>query len=232
MPRSFAPVTGDPPAVPAEPGESQSIRLQTNDGAGIAADLVTATRPWAGAVVCHPHPAYGGDRHNPVVDRIFHSLAATGATVLRFDFRPGGDGSGTEQHDVLAGVDRVASRLPPGLPLWLIGYSFGADIALSVGDPRVTGWAAVAPPLHFGPPPRAAAADERPVLVVAAERDRFSPPGRLREATASWPHATLTVVPGADHFLVGAADQVADVVVAWLRSQADPSGGATPPARP
>jgi len=211
-------VGDDPLGASRRPAEPQLIGLRTSDAVDVVADLWIAERAWAGAVVCHPHPAYGGDRHNPVVDGIFRTLAGADVTTLRFDFRRGGDGGSGEPEDVLAGVERVASHLGPGLPLWLVGYSFGADIALSVGDDRVTGWAAVAPPLRFGPPPRATLGDPRPVLVVAAEHDQFSPPDHLREVAATWPDATVTVVPGADHFLGGAADRVADAVLAWLRA--------------
>ena len=193
------------------------MRLRSDDGVEVEADLVVADEAWAGAVVCHPHPAYGGDRHNTVVDRIFRTLAGAGVTVLRFDFR---DSGADEQRDVLAAIDELARHLDPGRPLWLVGYSFGADISLSVGDERVAGWVAVAAPLQFGPPPCPAAGDRRPVLVLAAEHDQFTSPDRLREITATWPDATVTVVPMADHFLAGASGRVADAVLDWLRGQA------------
>jgi alpha/beta superfamily hydrolase len=203
--------------------------MRTSDGGEVVGDLSIARPAWAGAVVCHPHPAYGGDRHNVVVDRIFRTLAAAGLTVLRFDFRrdpeAGGDAAENEQRDVVAGVERVAEHLGLDLPLWLVGYSFGADVALSVGNDRVAGWVAVAPPVRFGPPPRAAAGDRRPVLVLAAEHDQFSSPNHLSEATAAWPDATVTVVPGADHFLAGTAGRVADTVLAWLRERTDRTSG-------
>jgi len=189
------------------------VLIRGDDGVELEGDLEVADDAWAGAVVCHPHPAYGGDRHNIVVDRIFRTLAEAGVTVLRFDFR---EGEGHER-DVLAAVDEVARQLKPGRPLWLIGYSFGADIALSVGDQRVAGWAAVAPPLRFGPPPCPAAGDTRPVLVLAAEHDQFTSPDDLRDATAAWSDATVTVIGGADHFLPGATGRVAQAILAWLR---------------
>lgn len=183
----------------------------------VEADLRVADQAWSGAVICHPHPAYGGDRHNIVVDRIFRTLADAGVTVLRFDFR---DSGSDEQHDVWAAVEEIARHLEPGRPLWLVGYSFGADIALAVGDERVAGWAAVAPPLQFGPPPCAAGGDSRPVLVLAPQHDQFTPPDHLRDVTAPWADATVTVVDGADHFLAGAAGRVAAAVLEWLRDQA------------
>jgi uncharacterized protein len=192
------------------------IRLRGDDGVEVEGDLHVADEPWAGAVVCHPHPAYGGDRHNVVVDRIFRNLAEAGLTVLRFDFR---DTGSDEQRDVLAAVDEVVRHLEQGQPLWLVGYSFGADIALSVGHERVAGWAAVAPPLRFGGPACPAGGDRRPVLILAARHDQFIPPDQLREVAASWPDATVTVVEGTDHFLAGAANRVAEAVLDWLRDR-------------
>lgn len=125
--RSFDLVTDDPLAGSCHPPESHEIRLQTSDGVEVVADLWMASRAWAGAAVCHPHPAYGGDRHNVVVDRIFQTLVPAGMTALRFDFRRGSDGASGEQRDVVAAVERVAEHLGTDLPLWLVGYSFGAD---------------------------------------------------------------------------------------------------------
>jgi uncharacterized protein len=188
------------------------IRVPTPDGAELVGDLIEVDGAWAGAVVCHPHPDFGGDRHNLVVDRVFHALAAAGVTALRFDFRPGGEAT-----DVVAALDRVAVCVDEARPLWLVGYSYGADIALSVDDPRVAGWAAVAPPFRFGAGPVVApGGDPRPVLLVAAAHDQFHPPDRLRAATAGWPAATVVEVPGADPFLAGATQRVADAVVGWL----------------
>jgi alpha/beta superfamily hydrolase len=192
------------------------IRVRGEDGVEVEGDLLLADEAWAGAVVCHPHPAYGGDRHNVVVDRIFTTLAEAGVSVLRFDFRRSG---ADEERDVRAAVDELARHLEPGRPLWLVGYSFGADMALSVGDERVAEWVAVAPPLRFGPPSCPGAGDPRPVLVLAAEHDQFTSPDELRRATADWADATVTVVGGADHFLAGAAGRVAEAVLVWMRER-------------
>jgi alpha/beta superfamily hydrolase len=205
-------MTDGPGALP----EFRTLRLRASDGVEAGADLAVPASAWAGAVICHPHPAYGGDRHNIVVSRIFRTLAAAGVTSLTFDFRRTDDGEGAAL-DVQAALDQLAAGLDPGLPLWLVGYSFGADIALSVGDERLAGWAVVAPPLHFGAPPRPATGDERPVLVLVPEHDQFTPPDRARSATSTWPNRTLDVIPSADHFLAAAADTTAHAVLAWLR---------------
>lgn len=227
-------------------GVERVVRLAAADGVEVEGDLVVGDDAWAGAVVCHPHPDYGGDRRNLVVGAVFRALADAGATVLRFDFRrrgsggegeaggedeAGGAGGDGEAQDVVAAVDEVAGHLPPGRPLWLVGYSFGADQALAVGDDRLAGWAAIAPPLRFGSTPRAAEGDPRPVLVLGAAHDQFHPPDRLRPAVAGWPDVTVEVVPGADHFLVGASDRVATTVLTWLHThttRSTPSPDDTP----
>jgi len=191
---------------------TRTISLTAADGTVLAADLAVPAAPRAAAVLCHPHPAYGGDRHNIVVDALFRALPAAGIAALRFDFRGAGGG---EQDDVLAALDRLAGDVA-GVPLWLVGYSFGADVALGVDDPRLAGWVAVAPPLRFGSPPVPAAGDPRPALVLVPEHDAYAPPDRIGPATDAWPAVTVEVVPMADHFLVGAAADVAATVTAWL----------------
>jgi uncharacterized protein len=188
------------------------ISLTAPDGTVLAGDLARPAEPRAAAVLCHPHPAYGGDRHNIVVDALFRALPAAGIAALRFDFRGAGGG---EQDDVLAALDWLAAEVP-GVPLWLVGYSFGADVALGVDDPRAAGWVAVAPPLRFGGTPMPARGDPRPALVLVPEHDAYSPPERTLAATAGWPAVTVEVVPMADHFLAGAAASVAATVAAWL----------------
>lgn len=186
----------------------------------IATDLSVADVPWAAAVLCHPHPAYGGDRHNIVVDTLFRRLPAAGITALRFDFRS--DDLVEAQADVAAAIDHLATEgVPLPLPLWLIGYSFGGDVALSVGDERVAGWIAVAPPLRFaaaaGGGPLAASTDDRPTLLLAAEHDQFNPPDRMREEASTWSNTMVEAVAGADHFMASATARVVDAALAWLR---------------
>lgn len=184
------------------------LRLATADGGEIVADLSVAEPATAAVVLCHPHPAYGGDRHNIVVDTLFRRFPAAGVTALRFDFRS--DDLAQAQADVVAAIDHLAAAGAP--PLWLVGYSFGGDVALSVGDERVAGWIAVAPPLRFA----AASVDDRPALLLAAEHDQFNLPDRMREEASTWSNTTVEAIAGADHFMAGATARVADAALAWL----------------
>lgn len=197
---------------------TRPVAVATADGRTLAGDLAAPPEPRAAAVVCHPHPAYGGDRHNPVVDALFRALPAGGVAALRFDFGPAAAASGGDaaaRDEVVAALDHLAAAVP-GVPLWLAGYSFGADVALAIGDRRHAGWVAVAPPLVFGGSPAPASGDPRPALVLVPEHDQYSSPAQARAATAGWPDATVDVVAGADHFLAGSARRVAGAVTAWL----------------
>ena len=100
--------------------------------------------PYFAAVVCHPHPLYGGTMHNKVVFRVARALHGLGLPVLRFNFRGTGMSAGEhdfgrgEADDVRAALDYLAEQFP-GRPLLLAGFSFGAWVGLRVGcgDARV-----------------------------------------------------------------------------------------------
>lgn len=192
---------------------TQTIRLTTSDGHGIEADITEPPGPVrGGAAVCHPHPLYGGNRHNPVVDAVFRALPDAGFRTLRFDFRAD-HGSGTaEVADVVAALDEL-ERHGADEPLYVVGYSFGAAVALSTHDPRIAAIVAIAPPLGAMPidiPPTV------PLLVLAPRHDQYCPPDAAAPIVAGWPHAELEAVESADHFLAGRTGAVADRVVAWL----------------
>lgn len=203
---------------------AEPISLLTADGHTLAGDLWVPAGARAAAVVCHPHPAYGGDRRNVVVDALFRGLAGAGVAALRFDFRRTDDASAAagvaERADVVAGIHRLARAVDLDVPLYLVGYSFGADVALAVGDDRHAGWALVAPPFRFSGPARPGEGDDRPVLVVAAEHDQFAPPPWVERTTGGWPDVTVEVAPMADHFLAGATRDVARAVTGWVVDQA------------
>lgn len=191
----------------------ERVRLVAADGAELDGDLAVPAGAAVGAVVCHPHPRYGGDRHVPVVDALFRRLVAAGVATLRFDFRGVGTSTGAfgggvdERLDATAALGRVAGVVDG--PLWLVGYSFGADVALSVDGDRVSGWVAVAPPLGAVADHPPAAADDRPTLVLSPAHDQFRPPASARDAVSGWTGVTVEEVPMADHLLGGALDAVA-----------------------
>ncbi len=197
-------------------------RLTTADGVSLVGDIDAPPDPIAAAVIAHPHPAYGGDRHNPVVATLFARLAAAGLVTLRFDFRGVGSSGGvsgggtTEGADVTAALDLLE---PFGVPLVCVGYSFGADVVLALDDPRVVATVAVAPPLAVIPPGEMRAPRSgRPVLVLSPAHDQFRPPASAQRVVDDQGWATTRVEPVAmaDHFLAGLTGVVADATLAFL----------------
>lgn len=109
--------------------------------------------------------------------------------------------------DALDALDRRTDG-----PLAVVGYSFGAAVALATVDERVTGIVAIAPPLamfRVDPP-------SVPVLVLTPQHDQYTPPDDAATATAEWPDAELRTVESVDHFLLGRAAQVAASAGEWL----------------
>lgn len=90
------------------------------------------------AVVCHPHPLFGGTLHNKVVYRLARGLRRAGAVVLRFNFRGVGRSEGEHAHligeieDARAALDFVRDRYPE-LPYALAGFSFGSRVITRLG---------------------------------------------------------------------------------------------------
>lgn len=164
------------------------------------------------AVLLHPHPDMGGDRFNHVVDALYQTLPKRGFSTARFDFSSSDLETATgEAAAVLDQLGRTRAAL--------IGYSFGAAVALEVTGPRVLGWVLVAPYLLGAG--AGAALDPRPKLLLVPEHDQWSPPGRAGPLTAGWASTTMATVAGADHFLAGRTAPVVDAALDWLRHLAD-----------
>jgi uncharacterized protein len=208
-----------------------SLTLTTSDGVSLAADLAVADDPAGCVVLCHPHPRFGGNRHNAVVAALFRALPPAGFTSLRFDFRPeaGRDDALTvERLDVVATIEELVSR-SPDRPLVVAGYSFGAAVGLTVDHPAVAAKVAVAPPLTVMQVEPAMCV---PTLVVLGAHDQFAPPPAVLPIVTEWPGTTTETVEMADHFFAGRVGAVTDLVVRWL---SDPDGFLhldRPPGRP
>ncbi len=147
-----------------------------------------------------------------VISTLFADLPAAGVTCLRFNFRGVESSSGTydegrrERDDVRSAVTALAART--AAPLVLTGWSFGADMALSVHDEAVVGWLAIAPPLRFASDLTDLADDPRPKHLALAQHDEFRDPAEVVDATAAWEATTVEIVPGASHFFVGRTDRL------------------------
>lgn len=200
----------------------ETVMIDAMDGVRLHADLVRVDAPLGAVVLAHPHPLFGGNRFNPVVDTLFRTLPAARLAAVRFDFRGTGDSGGEhddgdgERLDVVAAIELLES-VHPDVPVWLVGYSFGSIVALNVIDQRVHGWVAIAPPLQ--PDSRVLAdRDHRPKLLLIPARDQFNPPERALPIVADWAETELRVIASADHFLGTSVDAIAEDVIRQLLS--------------
>jgi alpha/beta superfamily hydrolase len=171
------------------------------------------------AVVCHPHPAFGGRMDNPLVIALADACAAAGFSALRFNFRglDGSEGTPTgglaEHEDVAAAIAWARAQGAPRVAL--VGYSFGALMAVrAIADgAEVTAFAAVGfPTTILGHAPDRVAIVERaldrrlPWLFVEGDADQFCEVPRLQAWVDGRSWARNDVLPGRGHFF-GAADE-------------------------
>jgi alpha/beta superfamily hydrolase len=186
----------------------------------------TEARPAIAAVVCHPHPLFGGTMHNKVVYQTAKALDALGVPVLRFNFRGAGLSAGVhdrgagEQGDVRAALDFLASEFP-GVPLLLAGFSFGAWVGLRVGceDPRVSHLIGLGIPVN--------STDfsflrqcNKPKLFLHGSNDEFGAIEKVKALIPTLPSDNrLVVVEGVDHFFAGKLDQLARAINAWFTDE-------------
>jgi alpha/beta superfamily hydrolase len=206
----------------------ETLVMHTVDDVALEAEFAAGegAPPRAGIVLCHPHPQYGGTMRSLVISVLFGELTAAGFPCLRFNFRgvegsTGAYSSGEgEQLDVSAAVDTMADAAP-GLPIALVGWSFGGDISLTVVDSRVAGWVAIAPPLRFRPA-FGAASDPRPKHLVLAEHDEYRAPADVQAEVSAWIATTTAIVPGASHFFVGRTDRVISETLVGIARLATP----------
>jgi alpha/beta superfamily hydrolase len=191
---------------------TRAVHFAASDGVELVGDIAVPDIPTAAAIVCPPHPQYGGDRFNNVVTALFAALPVAGVAALRFDFRRQFSGGAGERLDAIAALD-VLDREVPEVPLVAIGYSFGAIVALHLDDDRVAALGLVAPPLAMVPD---VGAPRVRTLVLTPAHDQFSPPAATEPIVAGWASCEHRVIEMADHSLVGHTRNVADVVTAWL----------------
>lgn len=199
--------------------------LPTDDGVSLEARWDVPAGPRAVAVLCHPHPLYGGTMEVPLLRTVTARLAAAGCTVLRFNFRGVGASTGTwsggrgEVGDLAAAAAAAADAFP-NLPLGLAGWSFGAVIALrwQADNGSRHRLAAIAPPTRVdispGLPDPSSLAPARRLFVVGS-RDQFADAAVLG-AYADALGAELRIVPGSDHFFYAREHRVGEAVAAHL----------------
>ena len=175
------------------------------------------------AVVCHPHPLFGGTMHNKVVFQAAKAIHRRGIPVLRFNFRGAGLSEGVhdkgrgEQDDVRAALAYLAREFP-GRPILLAGFSFGAWVGLRVGceDARIAKLIGLGLPVDDSDL-RYLRSCAKPKLIIQGGNDEFGSHANVEALFATMPEPKrLVLVEGADHFFSGKLDQVAAAIDSWL----------------
>ena len=195
------------------------IRIQIESGGLLLEGLYSPGRSDRGAVITHPHPLYGGDMTNAVVEAVAHAYQRKGYATLRFNFRGVGGSDGRhdngvgEREDVAAAMACLRARGVSGIDL--AGYSFGAWVNACLPEKDLETaerMLMVSPPVNF--------LDFDPVeglpklmLVVVGDSDEFADETRVRAAVGRWnPAAKIAVIPRTDHFYDGALRDLEEVL--------------------
>jgi uncharacterized protein len=199
------------------PARRSPVTLRTADGLNLVGELALPRDrdPVATLIFLHPLPTHGGMMDSHILRKAsFRLPALADVAVLRFNTRgtsseqgtsEGAFGDGeTERDDVAAAIDfAVAHDLPR---LWLVGWSFGTELALKWGiDPSVEGAVLLSPALHRATDADldAWAASAKPLTVLVPELDDYLRPDEARRRFARVPQADLIAVDRAKHLWVG-----------------------------
>ncbi|HTZ30680.1 MAG TPA: alpha/beta hydrolase [Streptosporangiaceae bacterium] len=199
------------------PAVRTPVTIRTADGLNLVGELAVPTgrAPVATLIALHPLPTAGGMMDSHVLRKASYRLPALAdIAVLRFNTRGTTSGHGTSEGEFAEGDaerDDVAAAISwsvaAGLPrLWLLGWSFGTELALRFGnDPAVEGAILLSPPLR-----RATDADldgwavsGRPLLALIPALDDYLRPDEARARFARVPQAEVVAVDNAKHLWVG-----------------------------
>jgi len=178
------------------------------------------------AVVCHPHPLFGGTMHNKVVYQIAKTLHQHGAPVLRFNFRGAGLSEGAhdegrgEMGDVRAAIDYLASEFA-GVPILLGGFSFGAFVGLRVGceDGRVKELVGSGLPVN-GSDLSYLTECRKPKLILQSAHDQYGSRERTEALYEQLPEPKeLAFIEAPDHFFEGHLPEMGRALEKWLKER-------------
>jgi uncharacterized protein len=192
-------------------------------------DEPDTTTPSHVALICHPHPLYGGTMTNKVVHILARTFNDLGAPAVRFNFRGVGKSAGThddgqgETDDVLAMVQWVQQRWPH-TSIWLAGFSFGAAMALRASlqltaAHSVVRLITVAPALRWLTQVQETPAS--PWLIVQGDQDELVDAQAVQQWAMSLARPPqIAILQGAEHFFHGRLNDLRDAVQAWLNKMA------------
>lgn len=217
------------------PARREDIELVTADGLTLVGELALPLRtdPVATMICLHPLPTHGGMMDSHVFRKAAYRLPALAdIAVLRFNTRGTESVQGRsegefdravdERFDVAAAVEYAEVVDLPNV--WIVGWSFGTDLALMYGlEPDVEGAILLSPPLRYSQAEHLAAwaDDGRPLMALVPEFDDYLRPVEARARFASVPQAEVVAVDGAKHLWVGDTERVLDEIVTRLNPAVD-----------
>jgi uncharacterized protein len=177
--------------------------------------------PRLSAVVCHPHPLFGGTMHNKVVYRLARGLRRSGIVVLRFNFRGVGGSAGEHGHlegeieDARTALAWLRERYP-ALPYALAGFSFGSRVVTRLGCEAAGARFLMAAgyPTRWGPPDYLESC-AAPKIFIQSTNDQYGPRAEL-EAMYQRFAAPKEIhwIEAADHFFAGGLEALEERVKA------------------
>jgi alpha/beta superfamily hydrolase len=185
-----------------------------------------STPPALAALVCHPHPLFGGTMHNKVVFQVAKSIDALSVPVLRFNFRGAGlsdgvhDGGIGERDDVRTALQFLTAEFP-GVPLLVAGFSFGAIVGLRVGcqSPDVKQLIALGLPVNNSDISFLFEC-HKPKLFIHGGNDEHGDVRKVEKLMPTLPGENrLVIVEGVDHFFAGKLSEVDQAITTWLLEQ-------------
>jgi alpha/beta superfamily hydrolase len=173
-----------------------------------------------GVVICHPHPLYGGDMHNNVVNAIEEGFADQGFTTLRFNFRGVGGSEGTygegqgEVEDLVGAVEFLKGPIGRDAVIMLAGYSFGAWICAMAASrlDKLDGLFLVSYPFAFYES-NTLRSYEGKIFLVGGESDDIGPLSQLLDVYKAMPaiQKSLKIIP-TDHFYSGKEEEITQFI--------------------
>ena len=208
---------------------AEAITITTSDDESLQAELFLpdGAAPRAAMVICHPHPLHGGDMYTPVPAALFRACDALGIAGLRFNFRGVGRSTGSHDNGVAERLDVAAAaaqlaEAAPGVPLLAGGWSFGADVSLTLDREDMAGWFLAAAVLRVvDPADMAARTHAAPKRFAIGEVDQFASPDVIEPQLEGWTNTLSVVLPGADHFFGGLMQPVADAFADFISEVCD-----------
>ncbi len=208
------------------PARREPVTLHTADGLSLVGELALPadSAPTATMVCLHPLPTDGGMMDSHLLRKASYRLPAlANIAVLRFNTRGTSSAQGTsegqfdegagERFDVAAAIEFADfSDLPQ---IWLVGWSFGTDLALMYGlDPVVAGAMLISPPLRYSAVEHleAWAQSGKPVTALVPGLDDYLRPAEARTRFAALTQLDLIAVEDAKHLWVGDSERVLDEI--------------------